>query len=175
MAKNKIQKQEIFRDIQEKLKKSKSVVFAGFNSLGVKDNDILRASLREEGSEYYVPKKTLLSLALKENDIEIDPKDLEGKVAALFSYEDEVASARVLNNFLKDKEKASKVYFLGGILEGKFIGKDEVIALSKLPGKQDLYANLVGSINAPVSGFVNALAGNLRGLVGVLNAISEKK
>lgn len=175
MPKNKIQKQEIFRDLNERIKKSKSIVFAGFNAFGVKDNEDLRAKLRAENSEYYVAKKTLLNLALQENKIEVDPSELEGKVAAVFSYEDEVASAKILGNFLKDKEKANKVVFLGGILDGKFLNKNEVMALSKLPSKQELYAKVVGSLNAPVSGFVNVLAGNLRGLVGVLKAISDKK
>lgn len=175
MPKSKIQKQEIFRDLNERIKKSKSIVFAGFNALGVKDNEDLRAKLRAENSEYYVAKKTLLNLALQENKIEVDSNELEGKVAAVFSYEDEVAPAKILGNFVKDKEKADKIVFLGGILDGKFLNKDEVMALSKLPSKQELYAKVVGSLNAPVSGFVNVLAGNLRGLVGVLKAISDKK
>ena len=175
MPKSKIQKQEIFRDLNERIKKSKSVVFAGFNALGVKDNEVLRSKLREENSEYYVAKKTLLGLALKENNIEVDTRSLDGKVAALFSYEDEVASAKILGNFLKDKEKEGKVVFLGGVLDGKFLTKAQVEALAKLPSKHELYSKLVGSLNAPVSGFVNVLAGNLRGLVTVLKAVSEKK
>ncbi|MBN2854598.1 50S ribosomal protein L10 [Patescibacteria group bacterium] len=175
MPKNKIQKQEIFRDLNERIKKSKSVVFAGFNALGVKDNEVLRSKLREENSEYYVAKKTLLDLALKENKIEVDIKALEGKVATIFSYEDEVASAKILGNFLKDKEKAEKIVFLGGVLDGKFLTKNEVEALAKLPSKHELYAKLVGSLNAPISGFVNVMAGNLRGLVTVLKAVAEKK
>ncbi len=175
MPKNKIQKQEIFRDLNERIKKSKSIVFAGFDTLGVKDNEDLRSKLREENSEYYVAKKTLLNMALKENKLEIDESALEGKVAAIFSYEDEVASAKIVGNFLKDKEKSEKIVFLGGILDGKFLNKTEVEALSKLPSKQELYAKMVGSMNAPLSGFVNVLAGNLRGLVVALKAISEKK
>ena len=62
MPKNKLQKQEIFRNLNEKIKKSKSMVFAGFNALGVKDNENLRAKLRAENSEYYVAKKTLINL-----------------------------------------------------------------------------------------------------------------
>lgn len=174
MPKSKIQKQEIFRDLNERIKKAKSVVFAGFNALGVKDNEILRSKLREENSEYYVAKKTILDLALKENKIEVDTKALEGKVATIFSYEDEVASAKIVGNFLKDKEKAGKIFFLGGILDGKFLSKVEVESLSKLPSKHELQGQLVGSLNAPISGFVNVLAGSLRQFVGVLKAISEK-
>jgi large subunit ribosomal protein L10 len=175
MPKSKIQKGEIFRDLSEKIKKSKSMVFAGFNALGVKDNENLRSQLRKENSEYYVAKKTLLNLALKENKLDINVRDFEGKVAAIFSYEDEVAPAKILGNFRKDKDKENRVFFLGGILEGKLLSKAEVEALSALPSKIELYTKLVGSLNAPISGFVNALAGNLRNLVNVLKAIEEKK
>lgn len=175
MPKNKIQKQEIFRNLNEKMKKSKSMVFAGFNALGVKDNEALRAKLRAEKSEYYVAKKTLINLALKENNLDINVRDFDGKVAAIFSYEDEVAPAKILGAFRKDKDKEGRVFFLGGILEGKLLSKSEVEALSLIPSKQELYGRLVGSINAPVSGFVNVLAGNLRNLVNVLKAIEEKK
>ncbi len=175
MPKTKIQKQVISRDLSEKIKRSKSIIFAGFNAFGVKDNENLRDQLDKENGEYYVAKKTLLNLALKENNIEVDTKSLDGKVAAIFSYEDEVASAKILGNFRKDKEKAEKIFFLGGILDGKFLNKSEVEALSNLPSKTELYAKLVGSLNAPISGFVNVMAGNLRGLVTVLKAIGEKK
>jgi large subunit ribosomal protein L10 len=175
MPKNKIQKQEIFRTLNEKIKKSKSMVFAGFNALGVKDNENLRAKLRAENSEYYVAKKTLINLALKENNLDINVRDFDGKVAAIFSYEDEVAPAKILGAFRKDKDKEARVFFLGGVLEGKLLSKDQVEALSQLPSKTELYARLVGSMNSPISGFVNVLAGNLRGLVTVLKAVGEKK
>ncbi|NCN99891.1 50S ribosomal protein L10 [Candidatus Falkowbacteria bacterium] len=175
MPKNKLQKQEIFRTLSEKIKNSKSLVFAGFNAFGVKDNEELRAKLKAENSEYYVAKKTLINLALKESKIDINVRDFEGKVAAIFSYEDEIAPAKIIGAFRKDKEKVEKVFFLGGILEGKILSKDQVEALSQLPSKQELYASIVGSLNAPVSGFVNVLAGNLRNFVGVLKAIGETK
>lgn len=174
MPKNKIQKQVIFRDLSEKLKKSKSVVFAGFNALGVKDNEILRSKLRAEGGEYYVTKKTLMNLALKENKLDINVRDLDGKFAVIFAYQDEVAPAKILGNFSKEKDKEGKIFFLGGILDGKLLSKEDVQALSILPSKQELYAKMLSSFNAPVSGLVNVLAGNLRGLVYVLKAISEK-
>lgn len=176
MPKTKIQKQEILRNLSEKIKKSKSIVFAGFNALGVKDNEELRNKLRQENGEYYVAKKTLIDIAFKDNGIkDLDVKGFDGRVAAVFSYEDEVASAKILGNFRKDEEKKEKLVFLGGILENKLLSKEEVESLSKLPSKQELYAKIVGSMNAPVSGFVNALAGNLRNLVYVLKAVQEKK
>jgi large subunit ribosomal protein L10 len=175
MPKNKVQKGEIFRDLSEKIKKSKSIIFAGFNALGVKDNENLREQLRKENGEYYVAKKTLMNLALKENKIDLNAREFAGKVAALFAYEDEIAPAKILGNFRKDKEKTEKISFLGGILDGKLLSKEEAEALSNLPSKPELYAKIVGSLNAPVSGFVNVLAGNFRKLVYVLKAIETKK
>ena len=105
MAKNKIQKQEIVRDLEEKIKKSKSIILTSFDGLGVKDNEELRNSLRQENGEYYVSKKTLLDLALKSNKInDLDVKGLDGKVAVVFAYEDQVSPAKVIFNFRKNNE-----------------------------------------------------------------------
>jgi large subunit ribosomal protein L10 len=174
MPKSKIQKQEIVRSLEQKIGQSKSIVFAGFNALGVKDNEELRHKLRQENGEYYVAKKTLLKLAFKDKGIDsLDVKGFDGKLATIFSYGDEVSPAKTLDKFRKGKE--DKVFFLGGILENRFISQKEVENLAKLPSKTELYAKMVGSLNAPISGFVNALAGNLRNLVYVLKAIESKK
>jgi large subunit ribosomal protein L10 len=174
MPKTRIQKGEILRDLAEKVKKAKSVVFANFNTLGVKENEDLRNKLREENSEYFVAKKTLLDLAFKDSQIEnLKIRDFEGKVAAIFGYEDEVAPARIVGKF--KKSSPDKINFVGGVLENKFISSETVATLAELPGKQELYAKVVGSLQAPISGFVHVLSGNLRGLVCVLNAIKDKK
>lgn len=173
MPKNKEQKRDILVDLKDKISRSKSIVFTTFDALGVKDNEELRKSLKKENGEYYVSKKTLMSIAFGDSSFSgLDIKALPGKVAAIFAYEDEVSPAKVVFNFKKNKE--GKLSFVGGILDGKFIGAQEVESLAQLPGKQELYAKVVGSLNAPVSGFVNVLAGNIRGLVNVLKAISEK-
>ncbi len=174
MPKTKIQKAEILRDLDEKIKKSKSIVFASFDALEVKDNEELRNNLKKEKGEYYVSKKTLLDLAFKNNKVnDLDIKNLPGKIATVFAYEDEVSPAKVVLNFKKKHE--GKIEFIGGILDGKVINKEDIEKIATLPGKQELYAKLVGSLNAPVSGFVNVLSGNLRGLVTVLKAISDNK
>ena len=64
---------------------------------------------------------------------------------------------------------------MGGFVEMKYMDAVEIKSLALLPGKEQLRAQLVGTINAPVSGFVNVLAGNIRGLVNTLKAIGESK
>jgi large subunit ribosomal protein L10 len=174
MPKTRAQKQVILTGLEEKVKSAKSVVFAKFAKLGVKENEDLRHRLKAEGGEYYVAKKTLFSIAFKNNKQEVDFKNMDGQVAAIFGYQDEVAPAKIIDTFRKEAEEP-KIFFLGGVLENKFISKEMVDNLAKLPSKKELYAKMVGSMNAPISGFVNVLAGNLRGLVTCLKAISEKK
>lgn len=174
MPKSKEQKKEILRDLKEKLGNSRSVVFANFEGLGVKENEELRKRLKEEGGEYYVPKKTLLKLALEENDLsEVNPREIDGKLAVVFGYEDEVIPAKIVDEFRG--KYGGKLDFAGGILENKFLPAEKMAELAQLPGKQELYAKLVGSLASPMSGLVNTMAGNMRNLVYALKAIEEQK
>lgn len=174
MAKTKEQKKKILEKLSDKINRAKSIVFTNFDALGVQDNEELRIKLKAENSEYYVAKKTLFNLAFQDKNIkDFDIKSFKGRISAIFGYGDEIVPAKIVNDFKKDHEE--KINFVGGILEGKFLSSEKITTLSKLPSKQELYAKIVGSINAPISGFVNALAGNLRNLVYVLKAVEEKK
>jgi len=171
MAQTKLQKEEIVKDLAAKLKASKAVVFSDYKGLRVKDMTALRRELREAGVDIKVLKKTLIDLALKDAGIELDVKKLEGQIAIAISSGDEVAAAKIIAKAAKANENLKIV---GGILGMKELSAAEVNALAKLPSKEELLAKLVGTLNAPVSGFVNVMAGNLRGLINVLKAVAEK-
>lgn len=169
---NKEQKKEIVKDLVEKIKSSKSVIFSDFKGLSVKDMTDLRKELYENQSDFVVIKKTLINIALKEAGIDMDVRKIEGQIALSISQKDEVAAAKILDKVAKANENLKIV---AGILGENILSDEEVEALAKLPSKEELQAKMVGSINAPVSGFVNVLAGNIRGIVQVLKAVSEKK
>jgi len=172
MAKTRQQKENTIERVTEGIKDSKSVVFANFQGLTVSQMEDLRNECKDENVDCLVVKKTLLKRAAKDAGLEIDPKTFEGGTAVFFGLTDEVAPAKIVSRFAKNFEVV-KVF--GGVLEGKHIEAVQVKALAELPSKQELYAKLVGTINAPVSGFVNVLAGNLRSVLNVLNAIKDKK
>lgn len=172
MPKTRSEKEKTVTTLAEKLGKMRSVIFANYEGLTVAEIQDLRKELKKEGVDYSVVKKTLLKIALKEAGKDIDPKTISGNFGTAISYEDEVAPARIMASFAKKHEALKMV---AGILEDRLIPAEKVNALAKLPSKQELLAKLVGSINAPISGFVNVLAGNLRGLVNVLNAIKDNK
>src|SRR5680860_1178714 len=137
MPKTKEQKRTVLHELKDKISRAKSIIFTKYNALTVKDNEELRVKLREENNEYYVAKKTLFNLALKDKAIEgLDVKNFEGRIAAIFGYDDEVSPAKIVGEFKKDKEKTEKIEFVGGILENKFIDAKEVANLATLPSKQ---------------------------------------
>lgn len=172
MAKSRLQKEETLKTLKEKLAQAKSVVFASFAGLKAKEIEDLRSRVRKEGLTYTVVKKTLMKKAFDEAGVAgADPKSLTGSIGTLLS-QDEVGGAKLLDAFRKDHEALK---LLGGILENKFVDAAGVLALAKLPSKQELLAKLAGTLQAPISGFVNVLAGNLRNLFNVLNAIKNNK
>jgi large subunit ribosomal protein L10 len=166
------QKKKIIKDMVSKIKEAKSVVFSDFKGVKVKDLTELKKELRKEEIDFKVSKKTLINLAFKEAGIEVNTKAMEGQVAVSISSKDEVAPAKIISNFSKKNENLK---ILGGVLEKKVMNIEEVKSLAKLPGKEELLAKLVGTLQAPISGFVNVCAGNIRGLVQVIKSISESK
>lgn len=172
MPKTRAQKEAILTEVTDKFETSKGVVFATDSGLTVGESQALRGELREAGVALTGIKKTLLGKALEKSKLDALEAEIAGTLFVATSAEDEVLPAKVLAGFAK---KNDKVTLVGGVMEGKTIGTEQVVALSKIPGKDELYAKMVGSLNAPISGFVNVLAGNIRGLVYVLNALKEKK
>lgn len=172
MPKTRAQKAEIVAELSDKFGRMKSAVFTSISGYTMPDADKLRTKGREQGVEVIVAKKTLLGRAIKDAGLNVDLSQFEGSVLTTFGFNDEVAPAKMMAEFLKERETMK---ILGGVLEGKMVDAASIKTLSKLPGKQELLAKVVGSLNAPVSGFVNVLAGNLRGLVTVLNAVKDKK
>ncbi|MBI4457444.1 50S ribosomal protein L10 [Candidatus Uhrbacteria bacterium] len=173
MAKQRVQKEASVKEIAQELGRMKSAVFADLSGLKSNESNSLRRKSQKEEIGIRMTKKTLLHRALKDAGVEsVDTSALPGSVFILYGFGDEVAPAKTLAAFAKDHER---VGVLGGVLESRWISSEQVKALSKLPSKQELIAKVVGSIQAPISGLVNVLQGNLRNLVGVLNAISKIK
>ncbi len=165
------QKKQLVKDLSENIKASKSAVFVDYRGLKVKNLTGLKKELRGSGVEFKVAKKTLIEKAFRDSGIDMNVKNLEGQVAVAFSG-DEITGAKIIEKFGRTNENLK---ILAGVLEKKLMSAAEMKALARLPGKEELLAKLVGTLNAPVSGLVNVLAGNLRGLAQVLKAIAESK
>jgi len=169
VALTKEQKKRAVEDLKKNIDKQKSIVFVDFSKVNSKDIFAFRRKLKAAGCTLKVSKKTLLGIAFGEKYALIwkqAKEQIPGQLAVVFGIEDEVAPAKFSVQFSKENENLK---ILGGIFENKFIDKIEVVALSSIPSKEELMAKLVGSIASPVSGFLNVLQGNIKGLLNVLS------
>lgn len=170
MAKSRQQKESTVEQLAHHMTK-KGIVFFNYSGLNVADMEELRGKLREEQATFTVTKRTLLQHALQVKGITVDDNFITGPVAVA-TADDEVTPAKVIDGYKKGHDEMA---FYGGVLEEQFIDVAQVSQLAALPSKSELYAKMVGSMQAPISGFMNVLIGNARSLVQVLNAIKEKQ
>lgn len=170
MAKTRAQKEEQLARLDQEFG-SKKAVFVDYQGLTVSEIEDLRNSLEEKGVKFTVVKNTLAKIALKNSGIEVEGDVFKKPVGVAFS-DDEVTPSKEISNYAKSHEKLE---ILGGVIEKQFVPVSTISALALLPSREELYAKVVGSIAAPMSGLVNVMAGNIRGLVSVLKQYSEQK
>jgi large subunit ribosomal protein L10 len=170
MALSKSQKQDVVSEVTELIGQSKMTVIAKYQGINVKALQGLRKEAKNNGTKVKVVKNRLVVQALKATDSmkDIDTSLLEGMLLYAFNSEDEVAAAQVLNTFAK---KNPSLEFVGAISnEGEFLDSAMVKDLARLPGKNQLIAGLINTLNGPVRGVVSGLSGNLHGILSGLEA-----
>lgn len=163
-------KQEVVKEVEELLAKQKVLFFAKFSGIGVGKLVALRRELRKLGAEFKVIRKTLLQLALNNKNIGAHILDVPGEIGVIFGYESEVDPAKAAVKFGKDNQTFKIV---AGFLNGAPLTAQEVLALAKLPNKEQLLGQLVGVLRAPLANFQSVLSGNIRGLITVLSQIKK--
>jgi large subunit ribosomal protein L10 len=172
MAKTREQKSKIVDTLGQKLQGAKAIVLADQTGLKVIDSEKLRRACKAEGVEFLSVKKTLLKRGLEDLKVAgVENLSYDGSLILAIGA-DEVLPAKLVSEFAKTHEQ---VQVRGGVINGVVYDMVAVKALASLPSKNELLAKVVGSLQAPVSGFVNVLAGNLRGLVTVLSAIKDQR
>ncbi len=168
---NREEKARLIEELTEKLK-GNSVVLVDYQGMNVAQSTRLRARSRESGVEFVVAKNTLAQRAARGANAEGIEEFLVGPTAIAFS-EDPVAGARLMSEFSNEVQAFE---IKGGLLEGgRLMSAEDVIALSRLPGREQLIAQVVGGIQSPIAGLVNVLNGTIRNLAVVLNAVAEQK
>jgi large subunit ribosomal protein L10 len=166
------EKVEVVERTAEAAEKASCIVLADFTGLNVEEATDLRKKLRAESVDYRVVKNTLAELSFKKLGYDELLEYLEGPTALAFGYDDPGAPVRILLDFHKriEKPKIKAIWFEGQVFPG-----EEAEKITKLPSRKELYAQVVGGLNAPITGFVWVLNGLLQNLVGVLSAIQRKK
>ncbi|MDP2587866.1 MAG: 50S ribosomal protein L10 [bacterium] len=165
-------KKDLVASLTKEVSANKEQILVGYKGLTVVELEELRAVLRKEGVRFAVIKNSLLERVLSDAKIEgIDPANIK-KPLALVIGNDEVMPAKLLVDFAK---KHNKLELVAGVIDLKAVGVDQLNSLAALPTRDQLMGTVVGTIAAPLSGFVRVLAGTQRSLVYVLKALAESK
>lgn len=166
------QKKELVDQLTTKLQNACTGVLVDYKGITVEDDTKLRKDLREAGVEYAVIKNTMLKRAAQAADLEDLTGYLKDTTAIATCEEDYVAAARILCEYAS-KNKSFTVK--SGFIDGEVVDADQIKALSKLPSKDQLIAQVLGGLNSPITGLACVLSGLQKGLVVALNAIAEQK
>ncbi|WP_077368855.1 50S ribosomal protein L10 [Anaerosalibacter sp. Marseille-P3206] len=166
------EKQRIVEEIKGKVDEAQAVVLVDYRGLNVEELTELRSKYREAGVEYKVYKNTMMRFAFKDAGYEDFNEHLTGPNGVAFGFDDPVQVAKITHEFAKEHEKLE---IKAGIVDGKIIDIEEVKSLASLPSKEVLVAQALAGLNAPITGFVNVLQGNIRNLVYALDAIRKQQ
>ena len=163
---------EAVKLIAAEIKGSQGSVLVDYRGINVSQDTELRVALRNAGVKYSVVKNTLTRFAVKELGLTDLDKSLFGPTALATSTTDPVAPAKVISEFAK---KIDSLEIKAGVIGDRVIDVAGVLALAELPPKEVLVSRMIGMIAAPISGLVNVLNANIRGLAVALQAIVDKR
>lgn len=166
------EKAAIIEQIKGRVATASIAVVTDFKGMSVEELTRLRVAIRAGGGEYYVVKNTLARLALTDTAHDPIKDDFKENCAVALGFDDPVALAKALSEFVKTS-KLLKIKHAS--LEGKVLTAAQVDDLAKLPSKEQLLGQLLGTMNAVPTSLVSLMANMIRPLLYALKAIEEKK
>lgn len=147
------QKEAVVAEVAAQVAKAQAIVLAENRGMPVSDMTQLRAKARASGVYFRVVKNTLVRRAVAGTPFEKLSDKMVGPLIYGMSA-DPVAAAKVLNAFAKDNDK---LVLKAGAMAGNVLDQDGVKALASLPGREELLATLLGTMQAPITQFVRTL------------------
>jgi large subunit ribosomal protein L10 len=155
MAISKDKKLDIVAKLADAFKEASSVVFVGFTKLTVTDASKMRRQLSQVGVRYFVAKKTLLRLVLKQQNYKGEVPELPGEVAIAWTKDEVTAPARGVYEYGKKLKGALAI--LGGVFENALVNAEKMTDIATIPPMLVLRGMFVNVINSPIQGLVVAL------------------
>ncbi len=164
-------KQKEIDSLSHSLQRATLAVLTDYRGLKVSDLQGFRSTLRPMNAEFRVAKNTLTRIAAERNGIVgLDPL-LDGPLAILLAYDDIVAPAKAVSDFVR----TSRILTIKtGLLDGKLIGASDVEELGNLPSREVLLAKLLGLMNSPLQRTVTVLSGPSRSFAYLVNARAQQ-
>ena len=164
-------KATVIEQTKEKYQKSAGVLFAEYRGLKVSQIQDLRKQLKAKGGDFSVVKNTLFRIAAGDDSASLPETLTSGPTAVAFIYENEAECAKVLTDFVKTNKA---LVIKGGFVSGKVFDEKQVDALSKLPPKEVLIAQVIGAIAAPLTNLVGTIEALYAQPIRTIYAVVEK-
>jgi len=165
---SKEKKAQIIDSLRETFSRCSIGVLTDYRGLSASEMTILRRKLRELGIEYRVVKNTLARFAAERASRADLVSSFQGPVAIAFGYGDIVEPAKTLADYIRASK--SSLTIKGGFLSDRLLTSGEVSALSTLPSREILLAQVLGGMQSPIAALVNCLAAPIAGMARVLQA-----
>jgi large subunit ribosomal protein L10 len=172
MAKSKENKTQLLKQYKEILEGKPGYIIVDSDKLDSTTLFTLRKQLKEIGANCSIIKNTIFKLALQEAKQPLETQDFTGASAIITFEEDPTGAAKILKLIQKETELVPPRY---GVMGHDYIDGEKVMALADIPSREVLYAKLLGTLNAPLTGIMNTFTGNLTGFIRVLQSVSENK
>jgi len=170
---NRQKKIDIVAGLNEKIARSKAIVFTNFEKVTHKQLETLKRAIKPMEAEYIVAKNSLILRALEENKIKLEGENLlEGPTGTLLLYGDVVTPLKQLAKTIKELGLLNVKL---GIMENKFLTGEQVLKISTLPTREVLLAQIAAGLKSPISGLHRALNWNLQKFVMTLAAVAKNK
>jgi large subunit ribosomal protein L10 len=168
-------KNTLIAELTEKFEKASSLYLTDFTGINVKKMESLRVKFRASKSDFKIVKNTLAKIALKKAGYEVSfDQHLQGPTGIAFGYEDAVAPAKVISEFLKEKEN-DKLKVKICIIDKKLFEASKIGDIAKMPTKKELLAQLMGLFQSPMQNVVMLLNTPMQNLVGILESLKTQK
>jgi large subunit ribosomal protein L10 len=170
---NREQKAQVIDQIAAQIEGAEAVYAVDYRGLTVTQAAQLRSSLREVGASFRVVKNTLsLRAADKAGAEPLKPLVEDGPTALAFVAGDPALAAKALDSFAR---QSNVLELKGGLLDGRTLEVEELRRLARLPGREQLNAQLAGVVASPITGLVRGLGSLLSGLAIALGQVREKR
>jgi len=170
---NREQKSEVIDEIAGQITAADAVFAVDYRGISVPQAAELRSRLREADASFRVVKNSLTERAADKAGAEELRALLQGPTAFAFVHGDAATAAKALNDF--GRRSGGLLPFKGGLLDGKPLTSEELQTIARLPSRDVLHAQLVGTVAAPLTGLVRGLGALLAGVAVALGQVREKK
>ena len=158
--------------IKNSFKASQGLILVKYSGVSSPDMSSLRKALKGAGADLFVVKNSVARRAMTELGLNDLCGAIDAPCGVIFFKNEPVDTSKVLCSFRKDHEK---LLLEGGYLIDRKLTQKDIEAMSKLPSKDMLRAQVVGMLNTPISGLVMVLNQTLKKFVYCLDQIKNKK